>query len=498
VAKDFEPLISMTKGEERFEALRRTSGFFLAPAVFLAILLYPFESLSPEAHKLSAIIGCTLVLWITEALPLPVTGVLGPTLAVLLGVAPASKAFGPFADPIMFLFLGAFILARAINLHGLDKRLAYRVLTWKWVGESPSRILFAYGAVCCCISMWISNTATTAMMFPIGLAIIHTLRSNGHNVSDTYASAMMLLCAFAASIGGLATPVGTPPNLIGIGFIERQLGRHVEFAEWMSFGVPIVFVLFSLTFLYLNFFCPAGITRLTGIQQLLAQRYRELGKISRAEKNTIIAFGLTVFLWIAPGILAVVAGEQNEITRAYSQFIPESVAALIGAGLLFVLPLDWKEHTFTIDLTSALEIDWGVLALYGGGIALGQLAFETKLAEAFGKGMSELLPLQGAGLIFLMILISTLTSELTSNTASANMIVPVVILLSGVSPLKAALAATMAASLGFMLPISTPTNAIVYSSGYIPLPRMIKYGALLDVLGILVIFLAALFLLPAQ
>ena len=174
------------------------------------------------------------------------------------------------------------------------------------------------------------------------------------------------------------------------------------------------------------------------------------------------------------------------------------IGAIIGAGLLFILPVDWKKHEFTIDLKSALQIDWGVLALYGGGIALGQLAFETKLAEAFGKGLTELIPLQGVGIILLMVFIATLTSELTSNTASANMIVPVVILLSGVSPIKVAIAATMACSLGFMLPISTPTNAIVYSSGYIPLSRMMKYGALLDVIGILVIFLGSLLLIPTQ
>jgi sodium-dependent dicarboxylate transporter 2/3/5 len=494
---DLEPQLSISKGEERFESLRRKVGLFVAPIVFVALLLYPFQSLSSESHKLAAVIGFTLTLWITEALPLPVTGLLGPTLAVVLGVGSVSKVYSPFADPIMFLFLGAFVLARAISLHGLDRRFAYRVLTLAWVGESPSRILFAYGAVCCFISMWISNTATTAMMFPIGLAIIKTLRSNEHNVSDKYASAMMLICAFAASIGGLATPVGTPPNLIGLGFIERQLSRHLEFTEWMSFGVPIVCVVFALVYLYLNYLCPAGIKKLTGIREVLRSHYHELGSLSRGEKNTMIAFGVTVILWIAPGIFAVTLGDQHSFTKAYSQAVPESVAAMLGACLLFLLPIDVKNQKFTIDLKTALDIDWGVLALYGGGIALGQLAFETKLAEAFGKGLTEMIPLQGAGIILLMIIIATLTSELTSNTASANMVVPVVILLSGTSPVTAAIAATMATSLGFMLPISTPTNAIVYSSGFIPLPRMIRYGALLDVLGILIIFLAALFFLPS-
>ncbi len=496
---DQEITQAFSPGEERFEALRKRSGFFIAPVLFAIVSFIPMPELSPEAHTLAAIMAAVICLWVTEALPLAVTGLLGPTFAVLLGVAPAPKAFGPFADPVMFLFLGAFVLARAISAHNLDKRFAYKVLSLRWVGESPGRILFAYGAVCCFISMWISNTATVAMMFPIGIAIIRTLRrAEGTPISAAYASAMMLICAFGASIGGLATPVGTPTNLIGLGFIERQLGRHVAFIEWMSFGIPIVIVLFFLLFGYLYLLCPAGVKQLKDVRRLLIEEHAQLGAISKGERNTMAAFGITILLWLTPGILTLTLGDQHWVTAAFSRHVPESVAAMVGACLLFIIPVDWKRHEFTLDLRSALQIDWGVMALYGGGIALGQLVFETKLAQAVGTSLAGLIPSSAHAAIPMFSAVAAFTSEFTSNVASANMVVPVVILVGGSIGLPAALAATMASSLGFMLPISTPTNAIVYSSGYVRLADMVKYGLLLDIIGIIVIFLASLVIIPAQ
>jgi len=489
----------ISAAEARFEARRQRAGFFLAPIIFATLFFWPMANLSPAAHKLAAVMGLVMCLWITEAIPLAVTGLLGPTLVILLGIAPAAKAFAPFADPIMFLFVGAFVLARAINLHGLDRRFAYFVLSHRWVGESPSRILFAYGAVTCLISMWISNTATVAMMFPIGLAIVNTMqRLNPEVVSSKYASAMMLICAFAGSVGGLATPVGTPTNLIGLGFIEKQLGRQIHFFEWMRFGVPIVILLYLILFSYLNFLCPAGVKKLSGVREALVGEREKIGKLSNGERNTLMAWSLTVALWMMPGILAVICGENDPGAKNFSRYVPESVAALIGTFLLFLLPINLKRRQFTISLKAALEIDWAVLALYGGGIALGQMVFETKLAEAFGKSVADWIPATSSGMIAIAAVIATLTSELTSNVASVNMITPLVIAMAGQNGLQPALAASMAATLGFILPISTPTNAIVYSSGLIPLLRMMKYGILLDVIGFIVIVFGTMLLAPTK
>ncbi|MDT5295761.1 MAG: solute carrier family 13 (sodium-dependent dicarboxylate transporter), er 2/3/5, partial [Acidobacteriota bacterium] len=258
-----EPVEQISEAEERFERWRRVAGFVLAPAAFIALLVLPLPGLKPEAHRLAAVMASVVVLWITEALPLPVTALVGAAVCVVLRVAPAKDVFAPFADPLMFLFIGSFILARAIFLHHLDRRLAFGVLSIKWVGARPSRILFAFGAVTAFISAWISNTATTAMMFAIAMAILAFLfdqeRAGGQRVSRQYATALMLMTSFAASIGGLATPIGTPPNVIGLGFIRQLVGVEFSFFKWTIIGAPVVVVLFIWLFFYLNWLSPAGV-----------------------------------------------------------------------------------------------------------------------------------------------------------------------------------------------------------------------------------------------
>lgn len=478
--------------EERFEQIRRVIGFALAPVLFVLLLSLPL-SLSPQAHRLAAVMAVVVVLWITEALPLPVTALLGAAACVVLKVAPAKDVFAPFADPLMFLFIGSFILARAIFLHKLDRRLAFGVLSIKWVGARPSRILFAFGAVTAFMSAWISNTATTAMMFAIGLAILAFLfdqeRQTGQRISRSYATALMLMTSFAASIGGLATPIGTPPNIIGLGFIRQLLGLEFSFFKWTIIGVPVVLVLFIWLFVYLNWLAPSGVKEIAGSREMLRHEKERLGQWTRGQRSTLIAFLVTVALWIVPGIVGLIAGDQSATYRAINSSVPEAVAAVIGACLLFLLPGDGGGKAITWD--EAVKIDWGVVLLYGGGFALGVLSFQTGLAEAVGLGLTGLLPVSGGlGLLFASVIVAVIVSETTSNTASANMVVPVVIAIAraqGADPLEPALGATMGATLGFMLPVSSPCNAIVYGSGYIPLMRMIRYGIMLDVVGVFVI-----------
>ncbi|HEX5962819.1 MAG TPA: DASS family sodium-coupled anion symporter [Gemmatimonadales bacterium] len=479
--------------------MRRRIGAVLAPAVFLVLLVLPIGSLSSPAHSLAAILAAVVVLWVTEALPLPVTALLGAAMCVVLKVAPAREVFAPFADPLMFLFIGAFIISRAIFLHGLDRRVAYAVLSLPWVGARPSRILLAFGAVTAFISAWISNTATTAMMFGIGLSILSALRSPkaGGTIHPRYATALMLMTSFAASVGGLATPVGTPPNLIGLAFIRSQLGVEIPFFSWMLIGVPIVLVLFVLLYLYLNAAAPAGVAELPAGAELIRRERERLGPWTRGQRSVAFAFAVTVALWILPGIVAVVAGENSAAYQALGRQLPEGVAALLGAMLLFILP--GKEGQ-AITWQDAVQIDWGVVLLYGGGFALGVLSFQTGLAEAMGRGLTGLLPIEGSlGMLVASVVVAVILSETTSNTAAANMVVPVVISVAkaaGLDPLEPALGATLAASRGFMLPVSTPCNAIVYGSGYIPLGQMIRHGLALDLAGIFVIITMVRLLAP--
>ena len=491
--------------EERFNRRRRTVGLIASPIVFLALLFLPLPLAAP-AHRLAAILSLVVVLWLTEALPVSVTAVLGPVLAVVLRVADARTSLAPFADPIIFLFIGSFMLAQAMFVHGLDRRIAYTALAWRPVGSSPTRILIVYGGVAAALSMWISNTATTAMMFPIGLSIVsHLVRTTSADESNRqavrrFALGLMLITSFAASIGGMATPVGTPPNLIGLGMLDRIAGVRINFFEWMAIGVPVVVILFACLAIGFTWVCARGLAAAQGSAMLVRQELERLGSLSTAQRNVLIAFTTTVALWITPGVLALLGLEDAPFGRAYAAAVPEGVAAMLGAMLLFVLPVEWRSRRFTLTWDQAVRIDWGIVLLYGGGLALGSLAFSTGLADAIGRGVTSWLPSHGTVALTLVFTgVAIVLSETTSNTSSANMIVPVAIAVSqaaGVRPIEPALGATLGASMGFMMPISTAPNAIVYSSGFVPITTMMRYGIALDVVGFVVIAGAVLLLGP--
>lgn len=478
--------------EELFNRRRRTVGLFLGPAVLLLLLLAPLPTSLP-AHRLAGILAMMVVFWVTEALPLAVTALIGPVLAILLGVAPVRTAFAPFADPIIFLFIGSFMLAEAMFVHGLDRRIAFGALSSRAVGGSPVRILCVYGAVGTAISMWISNTATTAMMFPIGLSIVAHL-TDGHESekgSRDFATAMMLMTAFGASVGGIGTPIGTPPNLIGIGMLNRIAGINITFFEWMLFGIPIVVLLFAFLVVYFYFSSLRHVRVDPGRASLIHAELQRLGPLSPGQRNVLIAFGTTVFLWLLPGILTIVGAGGSAFDRVYAARMPESVAAMCGAILLFLLPVNWRGRQFTLRWEEAIRIDWGIILLFGGGLAMGELAFSTGLAEAMGRGITSWLPAKSAvSLTVVFTAVAVVMSEAASNTASANMIVPVAIAVSqaaGINPLQPALGATLGASMGCMMPVSSPPNAIIYSSGHVPITAMMKHGIWLDVAGFLLI-----------
>ena len=491
--------------EEQFNRRRRTAGLWLAPAIFLLLLLAPLPVPAP-AHRLAAIFGLIVVLWVTEALPVTITAILGPIAAIVLGVADARTALAPFADPIIFLFIGSFILAQAMFVHGLDRRFAYGALSWRFVGPHPMRILVVYGFVAATLSMWISNTATTAMMFPIGLSIVgHLLRTAppdeaARRAVRRFALGLMLITSFAASIGGMATPVGTPPNLIGIGMLDRIGGVRITFVQWMAVGVPVVVLLFACLATSFALACGRGVHAGEGSAQLVRQELGKLGRLSTAQRNVLVAFGLTILLWIAPGGFALMGVEDAAFARRYAESVPEAVAAMLGAMLLFVLPIDWPSRRFTLTWDQAARIDWGIVFLYGGGLAMGTLAFATGLADAIGRGVTAWLPSHGTLLLTATFTaVAIVLSETTSNTASANMVVPVAIAVAeaaGVRPIEPALGATLGASMGFMMPISTAPNAIVYSSGFVPITAMMKYGIGLDIAGFFVIVAVVMLVAP--
>lgn len=496
----------LSPAELRFEHWRRSVGLFVGPLLFLLLLFFPVPGLAPPAARLAAVLGWVLTWWVTEPVPIPVTSLLGPALAVVLGVGTAGEMFAAFGDPIIFLFLGGFVLAEGMFVTGLDRRFAYAILAQPWVGSSAGRILIAFAVVSAGLSAWLSNTATTAMLYPIGLSVLAALsrlleRQRGAPVDAArlrFGTATMLAIAWASSIGGIVTPVGSPPNLIVLGQLRELAGRPISFFEWMLVGLPISLVMLTILLCYLRWALPPEVREIRGSREELLAERKELGPASRAEKNVLFAFALTVSLWVLPGVLALLAGEAAALPRALQRLLPESVVALLGASLLFVLPVDWKARRVTLRWNEAVRIDWGTLLLFGGGLALGGAMFRTGLAAAIGEGIVRA---SGANslvaLTFLFTVLTVFLTDTTSNTAAATMIAPLAIAAAeaaGVSPLPPALGVALGASMAFSLPVSTPPNAIIYGSGCVPITVMLRLGIGMDLVSALVVSAGVLIL----
>jgi sodium-dependent dicarboxylate transporter 2/3/5 len=420
-------------------------------------------------------------------------------LCVVLRVADATTVLAPFAHPLIFLFIGSFLIARAMDLHELDRRFALAILSCRWLHGDPRRILCALGLVCAVLSMWISNTATAAMMLPIAVGLLSAInevrKTDQRGQPDApawpYATGMLLMVSYGASVGGIGTPVGTPPNLIGIGMIREYAGVRITFLQWMALGVPLLLVMFAFLFVLLTALHPAGTRRLEGMTEFLRQRRAELGRWTPGQRNTLAAFAVAVLLWVLPGAVAVHPGVESPWFKWFDACLPESVVAVLAALLLFVLPTSWTRREFTLDWKHATQIDWGTILLFGGGLSLGKLMFDTGLAKTMGESLMHLTGAHSLwGITAAAIFMGIVISEAASNTASANMVIPVVIAIAkaaGVDPVPPALGACFGASFGFMLPVSTPPNAIVYGSGLVPIRKMVRAGILFDVAGFVII-----------
>jgi sodium-dependent dicarboxylate transporter 2/3/5 len=282
--------------------------------------------------------------------------------------------------------------------------------------------------------------------------------------------------------------------------LEREAKVHITFFQWMAIGVPAAVLMFSFVAAQFYFAGARNVRLGEESGKLVRDELAKLGRLSKGQANVLVAFGITVALWVLPGLLALAGLDETSFARAFADAVPESIAALVGALLLFVIPIDWRSKRFTLTWDEALRIDWGIVLLYGGGLAMGGLAFSTGLAEAMGRGITAWLPSHGTvALTILFTATAIVLSEATSNTAAANMIVPVAIAVSqvaGVRPIEPVLGATLGASMGFMMPVSTPPNAIVYSSGFIPITAMMRYGIMLDLVGFVVITSLVLLLAP--
>jgi sodium-dependent dicarboxylate transporter 2/3/5 len=425
--------------------------------------------------------------WMTEAIPIPATAILPLGLFPLLGVLDARNASAPYADELIFLFMGGFFLAVTMEKWGLHKRIALGIIAF--VGTGPTRLVLGFMLATAFLSMWISNTATTAMMLPIALAVGEMFRPADQEGRYDFGIALMLGVAYAASIGGVSTLIGTPPNAVLAGAASELLDYEIGFVQWMGVGLPVAVIMLPVTWIALTrFLYPPG--ELSGdAAEIIEGERRGLGAPSRGEKVTGTVFVLTALAWVLRSEKTM-GGLTIPGLQTWSPNIRDSTIAMIAAAVLFVLPVDWKKGEFALDWKTARRIPWGVLVLFGGGLSLARAMDQSGLAAWIGGVVGTL---QAVPLLVIMVFVATLVvflTELTSNVATTSMAMPVMAGAAiglGIEPLLLMTIAALAASMAFMLPVATPPNAIVFGSGYITIPQMSRAGIFLNLCAIVVI-----------
>ncbi len=458
---------------------RRKVGLVLAPLLLVATWLAPL-GLDARAHRLAAIFVAVMVAWITEALPIAVTALLIAPAMIVAGVTDSQTAFAPYADPLIFLFIGGFFIAKAMMRHGLDRRIARRLLQFRLVRGSPIRIRMAFMLTAVVLSMWISNTATAAILIPI---LLGTLTDQDQ---DDRSSGSILAVAYAASVGGMGTLIGSPPNFITVRFLQEQTDVQIDFVQWMGIGVPT-----SLALVVMVGFVLQGLSPPPAVE---ASPSFVATPWSRGEKATALCFGLAVAGWTLPGVLrALGAPHADVLVRA----LPIGAVAILAAAPLFFIREEDGE-TPILPWSDAARIDWGLILLFGGGLSLGAQMFDTGLAAAISHWFLEVTGIRSLwGLTAALIVFTVFFTEACSNTASSNMIVPLAIAAAlelEVSPLPPALAVGLAASCAFMLPIATGPNAVAYGTGLVTMPHMMRVGIFLNIVAALTL-LAVLYAL---
>jgi len=461
------------------------TGAWLTPLAFVALWFAPLP-LPDNAHRLAAVAGAVLVAWVTEVVPLPISALALAPAFVLTGIMPAKQAFAAFADPILFLFVGSFFVAKAMSRHGLDRRFAEAIATLPFVAGRPVRLRLAVLTCAMLMSMWMSNTGTTAILLPVLLGMI---ARSGIGQKGTFAAGSVLALAHASTTGGLATLVGTPPNAITARILGGA-GVHISFLSWMAIGVPTMIAMTAAVFFVVGRVLPVGTTAMT-VETVRTQR-----PWSRAELVTALSFLLAVTGWVLPDMATLFGIDGAE---RLGKLLEPGAVAIAASSLLFMVPAE-RGGERVLGWQQAVHIEWGLIFLFGGGIALGEAMFQTGLAKALGEGFLALTHVSGLwSLTAATLVMSVVLTEICSNTAAANMMVPLVIGAAeqlGVSPIPPALAVGLGASCGFMLPVATGPNALAYGTGLCSARDMIRVGVWLDIVSAVIIFVVLRLLCP--
>jgi len=437
--------------------------------------------------------------WVTEAVHIAVTALLPVTVFPLLGIASIANAASPYASDVIFLFLGGFVVAAAIQRWNLDKRIAYGTLSL--VGTRADRVVAGFMAATAFLSMWVSNTATTAMMVPIALAVINLVLTQrtgkslyetggipmGDRVHRNFALGLLLSIAYSASIGGIGTIIGSPPNGILVRFVEQTYARQISFLQWMEIGLPVVVLMLPVAWLLLTkVLFRSGIGEIEGGRAWVRRELRALGPLSRGERATLAVFGAMVVLWITRPLLASIS------IAGIAPFsgLTDAGIAMLAAVALFVIPVERRQGVRAMDWGTARHLPWDVLILFGGGLSLAAAIQANGVADLLGATTRGMGGWPVLAVILAVAALTTFTSELTSNTAQVATMLPLLAAIApglGVPPALLLVPCTLAASAAFMMPVGTPPNAIVFGTGLVTIPQMCKAGFWLNLCGILIV-----------
>ncbi len=452
----------------------------------------PFH-LDAVAARAVAVAALMVIWWVTEAMPMPVVALIPLIIMPLLGISPIEEVAKAYSNPVVFLFMGGFFIGLAIEKWNLHKRIALQIV--RVTGTSGNRIILGFILATGFISMWLSNTATTMMMFPIALSVIAVMKEHeppGRGLSN-FALVMMLVIAYASNFGGIATIIGTPPNVAFVAYIEKQYGSAISFSGWMLLCLPIsVVLLLCLYFVMTHWLFPNHIRQSHEARDFIRDELQSLGVMTRAEKRVLLVFILTALLWITRDLI-----NQSGWIR-----LDDNMIALIGAISLFAIPSGMQKDqksTTLLEWSDTPKMAWGILLLFGGGIALANSLEKVGVMQQIGQWLSGFSHFGTFALVLLVIVVSIFLSEIMSNVAQVIVLAPVMAALAnalGLNPLLLGIPMTLAASAASMLPMGTPPNAIVFGSGYIALKDMLKAGLVMNLISIIVILLFSWFILP--
>ncbi len=471
------------------------AGRILGPLVFAAMIATDqWQDVMPQAAWRVAAVGLWMAIWwATEALPVAATAFLPIIVFDPLGIASLKEAAAPYAAPIIYLFLGGFMMALAVERWNLHRRISLAILDK--TGTDGRRLIGGFMLVCAVLSMWMTNTSTTMMLLPIVLSVIGVMSDNMKDASDESRSnfkiAMLLGIAYAASIGGLATLIGTPPNALLVGYLSANYDIEISFARWMAVGIPVTFVMLPIAwYLLTRILFPVDIPANEAVNEHLRKLRLEMGPMTIPEKRVAIIFLTVIVCWIL----------RRPLTEFFGLVgVSDASIVMTAALLLFMIPSGNSAQPQLMTWHDATRLPWGVLILFGGGLSLAAAVSSSGLALWLGESLSPLNAFGTAVLVLAAVALIIFLTELTSNLATTATLLPVmgaIAVQAGLPPIVLTVPITIAASCAFMLPVATPPNAIIFATGSISIPQMAKAGFWLNVIGVIIVTIVSLTIAP--